>query len=80
MDKVATGEHWFGSQAKELGLVDEIMTSDELLQVRKDSQTLYLVQWEAKRKLGEKLGFSLEAMAHRVLEKFWHRGSQRQIH
>ncbi len=80
LDKVATGEHWFGSQAKELGLVDEIMTSDELLQVRKDSQTLYLVQWEAKRKLGEKLGFSLEAMAHRVLEKFWHRGSQRQIH
>ncbi|EDX89668.1 MAG: serine protease SohB [Alcanivorax sp.] len=80
LDKVATGEHWFGTQAKELGLVDEIMTSDELLQLRKDSQTLYQVQWEAKRKLGEKLGFSLEATVHRVLEKFWHRGSQRQIH
>jgi serine protease SohB len=80
LDKVATGEHWFGSQAKELGLVDEIMTSDELLQLRKDSQTLYQVQWEAKRKLGEKLGFSLEATVHRALEKFWHRGSQRQIH
>ena len=53
LDKVATGEHWFGTQAKELGLVDEIMTSDELLQLRQGSHSLYQVQWEAKRKLGE---------------------------
>ena len=80
LDKVATGEHWFGSQAKELGLVDEIMTSDELLQQRKDTVTLYQVNWEVKRKLGERLGFSMEATLQRVIEKIWHRGSQRQIH
>ncbi|MCG8393224.1 MAG: protease SohB [Pseudomonadales bacterium] len=80
LDKVATGEHWFGSKAKELGLVDDIMTSDELLQLRQDSQTLYQVQWEAKRKLGERLGLSLESAMQRVAEKLWHRGSQRQIH
>ena len=80
LDKVATGEHWFGSQAKELGLVDEIMTSDELLQQRKDSVTLYQVNWEVKRKLGERLGFSMESTLQRVIEKIWHRGSQRQIH
>jgi len=80
LDKVATGEHWFGLQAKELGLVDEIMTSDELLQQRKDSVTLYQVNWEVKRKLGERLGFSMEATLQRVIEKLWHRGSQRQIH
>jgi len=80
LDKVATGEHWFGTQAKELGLVDEIMTSDELLQLRQGSHALYQVQWEAKRKLGERLGFSLETSLHRAVEKFWHRGSQRQIH
>ena len=80
LDKVATGEHWFGSQAKELGLVDEIMTSDELLQLRQGTHSLYQVQWEAKRKLGERLGFSLETSLHRAVEKFWHRGSQRQIH
>lgn len=80
LDKVATGEHWFGIQAKEMGLVDEIMTSDELLQQRKDTVTLYQVNWEVKRKLGERLGFSMETTLQRVIERLWHRGSQRQIH
>ena len=29
--KVATGEHWLGTRAKELGLVDEIMVSDDYI-------------------------------------------------
>lgn len=33
-NKVATGEHWLAMDAKELGLVDEIATSDEYLQER----------------------------------------------
>lgn len=32
IDDVGTGEHWLAVQAKELGLVDEIMTSDEHLE------------------------------------------------
>jgi serine protease SohB len=32
IDEVGTGEHWLAVQAKELGLVDEIMTSDEYLE------------------------------------------------
>ena len=31
MDKVATGEHWYGLQALELTLIDEIKTSDDYL-------------------------------------------------
>ena len=31
LDAVATGEHWYGTRALELGLADEILTSDELL-------------------------------------------------
>ena len=31
IDKIATGEHWFGQQALALNLVDEIATSDDLL-------------------------------------------------
>ena len=31
IDKVATGDVWFGSRALELSLVDELMTSDEYL-------------------------------------------------
>ena len=31
IEQVATGEHWYGTQAQEKGLVDEVGTSDELL-------------------------------------------------
>ena len=33
-DKVTTGEHWLAVDAKELGLVDEIATSDEYIKER----------------------------------------------
>mmetsp|Transcript_25838 Transcript_25838/g.55261 ORF Transcript_25838/g.55261 Transcript_25838/m.55261 type:complete len:531 (-) Transcript_25838:291-1883(-) len=32
IEEIATGEHWLAIQAKEKGLVDEIMTSDEYLE------------------------------------------------
>ena len=31
IEQVATGEHWYGQQAVEKGLVDEINTSDEVI-------------------------------------------------
>ena len=31
LSKIATGDHWLGEKAKDLGLVDEISTSDEYL-------------------------------------------------
>lgn len=39
--KVATGEHWYGTQALELGLIDEIKTSDDwLLEASKSAELL----------------------------------------
>ena len=32
MEEVGTGEHWLAVEAKEKGLVDDIMTSDEYLE------------------------------------------------
>jgi len=80
IDTVATGEHWFGTRARELGLVDEIMTSDEYLQGRKDHLDIYELNWEYKRKLAERLGVSVESAGIRLIDRFWHRGSQRQFH
>ena len=31
IEQVATGEHWYGQQAVEKGLADEINTSDEVI-------------------------------------------------
>ncbi len=39
--KVATGEHWYGSQALDLGLIDEIKTSDDwLLEASEEAELL----------------------------------------
>lgn len=56
LSQVATGEHWFGSQAKDLGLVDTIQTSDDyLMQACKDKEVLKL-SYQRPKTLAEKIG------------------------
>ena len=54
IEKVATGEHWYGTQALELNLVDEIKTSDELLINALSSYDIYQIEMEEKKGLQEK--------------------------
>lgn len=61
--RVATGEHWYGTQALELGLVDAIATSDDYLLTRRDSADLLHVRYVEKKKLGERLGLAAEGAA-----------------
>jgi serine protease SohB len=58
--KVATGEVWFGQQAVDLNLVDQLGTSDQyLMEAAVDSQ-VYSVTLKAKKTLQEKLGIGVE--------------------
>src|SRR6185503_5062800 len=41
IDEVATGDHWFGTRAQELKLVDELKTSDDYLLERSKDRELY---------------------------------------
>lgn len=77
VERIATGEHWFGIRGKELGLVDELMTSDEYLLEQSKERDLYEIRWEIKRKLAERLGFSVESAAHRVFDKWMHKNGSR---
>ncbi len=53
--KVATGEFWYGENAKALGLIDEIKTSDEyILNLAKDHQVVK-ISFEQKPTFMEKL-------------------------
>lgn len=45
IDEVATGEHWFGYQALELKLVDELTTSDDYLLTQLSERQVYKVQY-----------------------------------
>lgn len=70
IDRVATGEVWLGSRAKDLGLVDEVLTSDEYLINQMDSADLYEVTFVQKKSLQEKLGMAAEGSIDRVLTRW----------
>jgi len=57
IDKLSTGEHWYGSQAIELKLVDELLTSDDYLMSKRDAFDLYQVTYVIKKSLTERLPF-----------------------
>ncbi|MER2494007.1 protease SohB [Catenovulum sediminis] len=53
--KVATGEHWMGSQAQQLGLVDELITSDELITQKIANMPVYQVKYSIAKSFLDKL-------------------------
>ncbi len=56
IERVATGEHWLARRGLELGLVDQLGTSDEYLVARAVEGNLYQVAFERARSLRERLG------------------------
>ncbi len=77
ISKVATGEHWYGLRAMDLGLIDELMTSDEYLLRRSKDAEVFEVSWQVRRTLAERLGLATEGAMVRVLENWFHRGGNR---
>lgn len=63
VEKVATGEHWYGQDAIDLNLVDQLKTSDEYLLGLLPQHDVYLIQTRKKPTLGEKLGLQAAQMA-----------------
>ena len=55
IEKIATGEYWLASQAKEKGLVDEIMTSDDYLCSKLDDCEIIEIKTEIEQNRLEKL-------------------------
>lgn len=76
IDVVATGEHWFASQALPLQLVDALQTSDDYLRQRARDADLFALHWRQRKTLGQKLGLVAEESAERVLTRWWQRATQ----
>jgi len=62
LDQVATGEHWLARRAMDLGLVDQLRTSDEYLVARAAEANLYQVTFERTRTLRERVGGAVETL------------------
>jgi serine protease SohB len=73
LDKVATGEHWFGTKALELGLIDTIQTSDDYLQKLSKNHKIVAIKYEVKKGLAEKFAkaasLSIETVFGKLMQK-----------
>lgn len=74
IDKIATGEHWYGTTALNLNLVDEIKTSDDyLLEKAKDTdiyQITYQIHETIRDKINTMLYDSLSGLLSKAYTKF----------
>ncbi|MFM2479997.1 protease SohB [Celerinatantimonas sp. YJH-8] len=75
IENVATGEHWFGTQAQDKGLVDAISTSDDYLMQRYKSCDVIQIRYETKKKLTEKLGHSVSVGIEQAIAKLIQKGN-----
>ncbi|CAI0781901.1 protease SohB [Serratia entomophila] len=76
IDSVATGEHWFGTQAKDKGLIDAIGTSDDLLIAELDNHEVIAVRYTRRKRLMDRFTGSAAESVDRLLLRWWQRGEK----
>ncbi|MCG9714107.1 protease SohB [Shewanella insulae] len=67
--KVATGEHWYGQQALDLGLVDGLSTSDDVVMKLAEEKTVIKVRYQLKKKIADKLAHSASLAVNAVFDR-----------
>jgi serine protease SohB len=65
LERVASGEHWYGTQALELKLVDELRTSDDYLLELAAERDLYQVTFKRRRPFAERVLGGVESFLGR---------------
>ena len=76
IEQVATGEHWYGTQAQEKGLVDEVGTSDDLLLNLMEGRELVGVRFTRRKRLLDRFTNSAAESADRMLLRWLQRGQK----
>jgi serine protease SohB len=65
LERVATGEHWYGIRALELKLIDELKTSDDVLLEAAKDHDLYHIAFKRRRSWQERILGGAEGMLTR---------------
>ena len=75
VETVATGEAWYGKRALDLGLVDELCTSDEYLMALCEQHDVFEVKWEEHQKPIDRLMGKVNTLLDQAAEvlSFWRR-------
>jgi serine protease SohB len=69
IEQIATGEHWLGERAAELGLVNELGTSDDYLQSRVDQANILEVSYQRPRSVRDRLQVGVHAAIDRLVDQ-----------
>ncbi|MCL5261571.1 MAG: protease SohB [Gammaproteobacteria bacterium] len=67
INSLATGEYWHGTRAKELRLVDELVTSDDYLLKANTKANLYQISYVIKKPWNEKFGNTFSKTLEKIL-------------
>jgi len=70
IDHVATGEHWFGEQAIDLGLIDTLQTSDDLLLDLYSHADVYLVRFKRREPVSRRLTLAVDQALERLASRW----------
>ena len=76
INSIATGEHWYGSKALELKLVDELMTSDDFLLEQSKEADLYSIIYKTKRPISSRLSSFIQLTFEKLFYSWWQQSDQ----
>lgn len=76
IEDVATGEHWFGTQAKDKGLIDAVGTSDDLLIAEMENHEVVCVRYTRRKRFIDRFTGSAAESVDRLLLRWWQRGDK----
>ena len=79
IEKVATGEHWYGTQALELGLIDGIQTSDDYILQAANDNDIFQVTFEMKKPLSQRLSLSVQGAVEKGFMSIWQKSIESRL-
>lgn len=71
IDKVATGEHWLGSRAINLNLIDELITSDDYLLQASNDADIYEITYTVPKTLSERIATTIQLTIDKLFFSWW---------
>lgn len=69
LDTVANGDHWYGTEALSLGLIDKIQTSDEFILAQAQDRQVLRITTPVRKNLSQKLADAIQMSLENILQK-----------
>ncbi|MEX0447149.1 protease SohB [Xenorhabdus sp. SGI246] len=76
VEKVATGEYWYGTQAKEHHLIDEIGVSDDFLIAQIEHYEVIGVNYSRRKRVVERFMGSAMENVDKLFMRWWQKGQK----